>query len=39
MEIFFPTYFALNFTDYTGYSDLIYKLLSDNDIADILNIT
>lgn len=35
MEIFFP----LHSTDYTGYSDLIYKLLSDNDIADILNIT
>lgn len=35
----FPKHFALNSTDYTGYSDLIYKLLSDNDIADILNIS
>lgn len=39
MENFFLKHFALNSTDYTGYSDLIYKLLSDNDIADILNIS
>lgn len=31
-------YFVLNFIDYIGYLDFIYKFFSDNDIVDILNI-